>query len=98
MILVTGATGTNGVEIVKLLSRSGVRCRALVRNPEKISTLSDLSQGSKSFKATCPARKVSRQFSTESIEPSYIHPSLLTWRNCKEISFERLKKLGSATS
>ena len=42
MILVTGATGTNGVEIVKLLSRSGVRCRALVRNPEKISTLSDL--------------------------------------------------------
>src|SRR5215472_14922079 len=42
MILVTGATGTNGVEIVKLLSRSGVRCRALVRNPKKISTLSDL--------------------------------------------------------
>jgi uncharacterized protein YbjT (DUF2867 family) len=42
MILVTGATGTNGVEIVKLLSRSDVRCRALVRNPEKISTLSDL--------------------------------------------------------
>ncbi|HKE29335.1 MAG TPA: SDR family oxidoreductase [Bryobacteraceae bacterium] len=42
MILVTGATGTNGLEIVKLLSRSGVRCRSLVRNPQKISTFSDL--------------------------------------------------------
>jgi uncharacterized protein YbjT (DUF2867 family) len=42
MILVTGATGTNGLEIVKLLSRSGVRCRALVRNPENATLLSDL--------------------------------------------------------
>src|SRR5215469_123864 len=42
MILVTGATGTNGLEIVKLLSRSGVRCRSLVRNPQNISTFSDL--------------------------------------------------------
>src|SRR5215471_20039693 len=42
MILVTGATGTNGLEIVKLLSRSGVRCRSLVRNPQKISTFSNL--------------------------------------------------------
>ena len=42
MILVTGATGTNGIEIVKLLSRSGVRCRALVRNRQKILTFSDL--------------------------------------------------------
>lgn len=42
MILVTGATGTNGIEIVKLLSRSSVPCRALVRNPEKISIFSDL--------------------------------------------------------
>lgn len=42
MILVTGATGTNGIEIVKLLSRSGVPCRALVRNPQKANLLSDL--------------------------------------------------------
>jgi len=34
MILITGATGTNGIEIVKLLSRSGVPCRALVRNSQ----------------------------------------------------------------
>ena len=34
MILITGATGTNGIEIVKLLSRSGVPCRALVRTSE----------------------------------------------------------------
>jgi len=42
MILVTGATGTNGIEIVKLLSRSGVPCRALVRNPQKAAMFSDL--------------------------------------------------------
>ena len=35
MILITGATGTNGVEIVKLLSRSRLPCRALVRNAQK---------------------------------------------------------------
>ena len=42
MILITGATGTNGLEIVKLLSRSGVHCRALVRNPQNAALLSDL--------------------------------------------------------
>ena len=42
MILITGATGTNGVEIVKLLSRLSVPCRALVRTPEKAGTLSGL--------------------------------------------------------
>jgi len=42
MILITGATGANGLEIVKLLSYSGVPCRALVRNPRKISMFSAL--------------------------------------------------------
>ena len=42
MILISGATGTNGIEIVKLLSRSGVPCRALVRHPEKAATLAEL--------------------------------------------------------
>lgn len=42
MILITGATGTNGVEIAKLLSGKGVRCRALVRRPEKANALSGL--------------------------------------------------------
>jgi uncharacterized protein YbjT (DUF2867 family) len=35
MILITGATGTNGSEIVKLLSRSGVPCRAMARTLPK---------------------------------------------------------------
>jgi uncharacterized protein YbjT (DUF2867 family) len=35
MILITGSTGTNGVEIVKLLSRARVPCRAMVRNSQK---------------------------------------------------------------
>jgi uncharacterized protein YbjT (DUF2867 family) len=35
MILVTGATGTNGVELLNQLSASGEPARALVRNPEK---------------------------------------------------------------
>lgn len=39
MILITGATGTNGREIVGLLSRSGVPCRALVRTPENAGAL-----------------------------------------------------------
>ena len=42
MILITGATGTNGTEIVKLLSRLSVPCRALVRTPEKAGRLSGL--------------------------------------------------------
>ena len=42
MILVTGATGNNGLEIVKLLSRTGVRCRALVRSIEKSGALANL--------------------------------------------------------
>ena len=43
MILVTGATGNNGREIVKLLSRTGVPCRALVRTSEKATLLDGLS-------------------------------------------------------
>ena len=42
MILITGATGNNGIEIVKLLSRRGVPCRALVRTAEKSGMLSGL--------------------------------------------------------
>ncbi len=42
MVLITGATGNNGTEIVKLLSRKGVPCRALVRTPEKGDMLSGL--------------------------------------------------------
>src|SRR5262249_7450293 len=42
MILVTGSTDTNGIEIVRLLSRVGVPCRALVRNPHKAAIFSDL--------------------------------------------------------
>lgn len=35
MILVTGAAGTTGSEVVRLLAGKGVRVRAMVRNPEK---------------------------------------------------------------
>ena len=42
MILITGATGTNGIEIVKLLSRMGVGFRALVRSSEKSAALANL--------------------------------------------------------
>lgn len=35
MILVTGAAGTTGSEVVRLLAAKGVRVRAMVRNPEK---------------------------------------------------------------
>src|SRR4051794_33524937 len=39
MILVTGATGTNGVELVKALVSRAERVRALVRDPEKAARL-----------------------------------------------------------
>lgn len=39
MILVTGATGTNGTEIVKLLSAAGAQVRALVRNRAKAAAI-----------------------------------------------------------
>jgi uncharacterized protein YbjT (DUF2867 family) len=39
MILVTGATGANGSEIVKQLAAAGVPCRAMVRNPDKATEL-----------------------------------------------------------
>jgi len=42
MILITGATGNNGLEIVKLLSRRGLPCRALVRTSEKSGELAGL--------------------------------------------------------
>ena len=38
MILVTGATGKNGPEILKRLSGRGERIRAMVHNPKNIST------------------------------------------------------------
>lgn len=39
MILITGATGTNGSELVKQLSNDGVRVRALVRSRAKASAI-----------------------------------------------------------
>jgi uncharacterized protein YbjT (DUF2867 family) len=43
MLLVTGATGTNGGELVRRLSARGVPVRALVRNAAKAETLRGLS-------------------------------------------------------
>jgi uncharacterized protein YbjT (DUF2867 family) len=42
MILVTGATGLNGGELVRLLSARGVGVRALVRNPAKAEAIAAL--------------------------------------------------------
>src|ERR671921_1636780 len=39
MILVTGATGTNGTEILKRLATDDVQVRAMVRNRERASTI-----------------------------------------------------------
>jgi len=42
MILVTGATGLNGKELLRVLSASGVGVRALVRNPAKAEAIAAL--------------------------------------------------------
>lgn len=48
MILVTGATGTNGVELIKALAAEGEMARALVRDPQKASSL--LPEGTELFR------------------------------------------------
>jgi uncharacterized protein YbjT (DUF2867 family) len=42
MILVTGATGLNGKELLRLISARGVAVRALVRNPARAEAISTL--------------------------------------------------------
>jgi uncharacterized protein YbjT (DUF2867 family) len=42
MILITGATGTNGTELIKLLARQGVEVRALVRSSDRAMAIADL--------------------------------------------------------
>ena len=42
MILITGATGTNGREIVKQLSDKGVKIRVMIRKRERERRLSAL--------------------------------------------------------
>jgi uncharacterized protein YbjT (DUF2867 family) len=42
VILVTGATGLNGSELVRRLSAKGVQVRALVRNPDKANAIASL--------------------------------------------------------
>lgn len=42
MILVTGATGSNGIELVKLLAATGMKVRAMVRDPQRASQISSL--------------------------------------------------------
>src|SRR5258708_15236452 len=42
MILVTGATGLNGGELLRVLSGRGVAVRALVRNPAKAEAIAAL--------------------------------------------------------
>lgn len=42
MILITGATGTTGTELIKLLAREGTGVRALVRSPDRAMAIAHL--------------------------------------------------------
>jgi uncharacterized protein YbjT (DUF2867 family) len=42
MILIAGATGSNGAELVKLLSMRGVSVRAMVRSREGAAAIAEL--------------------------------------------------------
>ena len=97
MILITGATGNNGLEIVKLLSRTGVVSRALVRSSEKSGALANLPgvevvYGDFAAPDTpAPALEgIDRALLISSIDPKLpeLQGNLL----------EPLKRLGSATS
>ena len=76
MILVTGATGLNGKELLRVLSASGVAVRALVRNParaEAIAALPDVEvvQGDMAHPETLAAglRGVDRAMLISSSDP-----------------------------
>jgi nucleoside-diphosphate-sugar epimerase len=45
VILVTGATGTTGGALVRLLAKAGAPVRALVRSPEKAASIQRLGVG-----------------------------------------------------
>jgi uncharacterized protein YbjT (DUF2867 family) len=57
MILVTGASGSNGSEIVRRLSERGVAVRAMVRTPSD--QAKDAVPGVESVRATSTNRKLS---------------------------------------
>ena len=75
MILVTGSTGINGIEIVRLLSRVGVRCRALVRNPQKAAIFYLESKSSRALRRGWPKGRRSSSASDE--RPNHGSASLL---------------------
>lgn len=77
MMLVTGATGLNGRELVRRLSAQGVPLRALVRNPEKATALAalphvEIVQGDMARPETLaePLRGVDRAFLNSSADPT----------------------------
>jgi uncharacterized protein YbjT (DUF2867 family) len=45
MILVTGATGTKGTEVVRILAERGERVRAMTRKPEGVSLPAEVVRG-----------------------------------------------------
>jgi len=53
MILVTGATGMVGSQVVRLLSEQGIEARALLRNPSKAKELPGITWVAE----ICPSRK-----------------------------------------
>ena len=76
MILVTGATGLNGKELLRVLSASGVAVRALVRNPAKAEAIAalpnvDVVQGDMAHPETLAAglRGVDRAMLISSSDP-----------------------------
>ena len=76
MILVTGATGLNGRELLRVLSASGVAVRALVRNPAKAEAIAalpnvDVVQGDMAHPETLAAglRGVDRAMLISSSDP-----------------------------
>src|ERR1700677_440556 len=79
MILVTGATGLNGRELVHRLSARGVSVRALVRNAAKAGELSSLpnveiAEGDMAFPQTLaePLRGVERAMLISSSDPAML--------------------------
>src|ERR1700733_7019418 len=79
MILITGATGLNGSEVVRQLSKRGVPVRALVRNPAKATELASLPnvevvEGDMAVPATlaAPLRGVDRALLISSSDPAML--------------------------
>lgn len=101
MILITGATGTVGKELVQQLSAAGVKARALVRHPEQAAAIRlpgiDLVKGDMAEPASLDAalRGVERAFLLSAPEPRQVELQANFIHAAKRAGVQHIVKLSA---